>query len=172
MDPSPITQPIIAESYAYWQRKRGDRPMPARADLDPSEMKRILPHVMLVDVLGPGRYRYRLVGTSCVVAHGIDATGLTLDAALKDYEYRDHVVGLYDQCVSERWPVYPESLFFYESGSEVERDVKVLFMPLSTDGTVVDMVFVVQVIAFMDEAMHNRHFMSVRPHKEIARVVL
>ncbi|MDE2165518.1 MAG: hypothetical protein KGJ66_04175 [Alphaproteobacteria bacterium] len=45
-------------------------------------------------------------------------------------------------------------------------------MPLSTDGTVVDMVFVVQVIAFMDEAMRNRHFTSVRPHKEIARVVL
>lgn len=172
MDPSPITHPIIAEGYAYWLRMRGDRPLPARADLHPGDIKQVLPHVILVDVLGPHRYRYRLIGTGCVVAHGVDATGRTLDEALKDYKYRDHVIGLYDQCVDERRPIYSESLFFYDTGSEIERHVKVLFMPLAGDGTRIDMVFVVQIIEFMDEAVRNRHFTSVRPHKEIARVAL
>ncbi len=172
MDPSPITHPIIAEGYAYWLRKRGDRPLPARADLEPSEIKRVLPHMMLVDVLGPGRYRYRLIGTACALAHGIDATGLALDEVLKDYKYRDHVIGLYDQCVNEQRPVYSESLFFYELGTEIERHVRVLFMPLSAKGTIVDMVFVVQVIDFMDEAVRNQHFTSIRPHKELSRVTL
>jgi hypothetical protein len=172
MTSSPVTHPIITEGYAYWLRKRGDRPLPARTDLDPSDIKRVLPHVMLVDVVGPRHYRYRLVGTACVCAHGVDVTGLTLDAALKDDKYRDHVVGLYDQCVDERRPLYSESLFFFEPGSEAERHVKVMFMPLSADGAAVNMVFTVQVIEFMNDAVRNQHLTSVRPHAEIARVVL
>ncbi|MGH7223934.1 MAG: PAS domain-containing protein [Gemmataceae bacterium] len=123
--------PIIAEGYAYWRRKRGDRPLPACSDIDLSEIKRILPHVMLFDV-----------------------------------------VGLYDQCADARRLIYSERLFFYELGSEVERHVKVLFMLLSTSGALVDTIFVIQVIEFMNKTLRNQHFTLIRPHKAIVRVVL
>ena len=170
-EPSPITDEMIQAGYDYWLCKRGVRDMPSRVDLDPAEIKRILPSVMLVDVLGPHQYRYRLIGTSCVVAHGINAAGKTLDEALKDYEYRAHVVGLYDQCVAERRPLYSESLFF-RSNAAVDRHLKVLFMPLSADAVTVGMVFVVQIIEFIDETIRDRHFISTNRHKEFTRALL
>jgi hypothetical protein len=55
-EPSPITDEMIQAGYDYWLCKRGVRDMPSRVDLDPAEIKRILPSVMLVDVLGPHQY--------------------------------------------------------------------------------------------------------------------
>ena len=166
-EPSPLSNELIREGYDYWLRKRGARAMPSRADIDPNEIKRVLPHVLLVDVLGPHQYRYRLIGTECVIAHGINAAGLTLDEALKDYQYKAHVIGLYDQCVKDRRPLYSESLF-YQSGA-LDHHLKVLFMPLSNDGTTVNMVFAIQIIQFIDEKTQNNHFTSMKPHKEIIR---
>src|SRR3546814_6501618 len=51
-------------SYEYWKQKRGDRPMPAESDLDPAEIRKILPHVILLDVRQePLDFHYRLIGT-------------------------------------------------------------------------------------------------------------
>src|SRR3546814_20855650 len=51
-------------SYEYWKQKRGDRPMPAESDLDPAEIRKILPHVILLAVRQePLDFHYRLIGT-------------------------------------------------------------------------------------------------------------
>jgi hypothetical protein len=51
-------------AYDYWQSKRAGRAMPARADVDPAEMKSFLPHLVLFDVEhDPLDFRYRLIGT-------------------------------------------------------------------------------------------------------------
>lgn len=55
---------LIEAGLAYWNSRRGDRAMPTRADLDPADIKRLLPHVVLVDVLhDPLNFRFRLLGT-------------------------------------------------------------------------------------------------------------
>lgn len=47
----------------YWERLRGRRAMPSRAELDPAELPRPLSSVMLVDVLRePIDFRFRLIG--------------------------------------------------------------------------------------------------------------
>lgn len=62
--------PVLLQGYDYWDSKRGGRAMPARADLDPIEMKAFLPHIVLTDVLHnsapdlPLDFRYRLMGTA------------------------------------------------------------------------------------------------------------
>src|SRR5437764_15141316 len=94
----PIGDERLQQLYAYWRDKAGERSLPARADLDPIEIPLLLPHVMLVDVLPSGRYRYRLIGTENARAHGINATGRHLDEVLPGPEYRAHVIGLYDEC--------------------------------------------------------------------------
>src|SRR5579864_7045143 len=72
---SPITDPRLQQAFDYWQSKRAGRLMPRRADLDPVDIPKLLPHIMLTDVVGPGRYRYRLIGTEIEQAQGMHATG-------------------------------------------------------------------------------------------------
>ncbi|HEX9464812.1 MAG TPA: PAS domain-containing protein [Alphaproteobacteria bacterium] len=169
---SPISDARLKEGYAYWQRKAGDRRMPRRADIDPTEIPKLLPHVMLVDVLEGGRYRYRLIGTENERAHGINATGRCLDEVLKGPEYKRHVLGLYDKVVGERRAVYSECLFLSPEMGAAERHTKVLFMPLSEDGESVNLVFVMQVFLYLDQATRDRHFIDARPYQEIASAVL
>ncbi len=60
-----IADPILVELYRYWDARRGDRLFPSRTAIDPSEIKRCLSRLMLVDVFRePLRFRYRLVGTA------------------------------------------------------------------------------------------------------------
>ena len=81
-------EPMIASIHAYWQSKRGGRPMPARRDIDMVEIDRsILPYLILHDVVRMSddarpRYRYRLVGTGIVNAIGADVTNRYLDDVL------------------------------------------------------------------------------------------
>ena len=58
--------------------------MPARGDLDPVDLKAVLPMLMLIDVgADERRYVYRLVGTREVEMRGSDPTG----KAIKDAYY-------------------------------------------------------------------------------------
>ncbi|HEV2550083.1 MAG TPA: PAS domain-containing protein [Stellaceae bacterium] len=63
----------------YWEMKRGARCMPARRDIDPTDLPRVLPYLQLIEVVAPDRFRYRLVGTAIVQTFGHDYTGRFLD---------------------------------------------------------------------------------------------
>ena len=39
--------PYLRDLYDYWNRVRGDRPMPKRADIDPTAIPKLLPHIMI-----------------------------------------------------------------------------------------------------------------------------
>src|SRR5690349_1275296 len=167
-----ITDPRLREAYGYWLQKSASTRLPSRRDLDPADIPKLLPHVMLVDVHDDGRYRYRLTGTECVREHGMDASGKYLDEVLPGPEYKAHVLRLYGQCVHERRAVYSESLFLSSVGLKPQRHIKVLFMPLSDDGKSVNMVFVVQLFFYVDAAVRERHFLDAPPHKEIVHAAL
>jgi hypothetical protein len=64
--------PILGEALAYWRNKRGSRSMPARRDVDPVEIWKLLPYVQLIEIMPDGRSRYRLVGTLLAKAYGRD----------------------------------------------------------------------------------------------------
>jgi hypothetical protein len=162
----------MEQAYRYWRSKAADRAMPSRSDIDPTDIPRLLPDVMLVERHDDGRYRYRLIGTENTRAHGLNATGRFLDEVLPGPDYGPHVLALYDECVRERRPLYSECLFFPPGRQAPERHTKVLFLPLSADGDWVNMVFVVQVFLYIDRATRDRHFVDARPYKEIAHVLL
>ena len=169
---TPITDQRLQDALDYWRRKSGGKPLPRRADIDPLDIPKLLPYVMLVEVLPSGRYRYRLVGTENTSAQGVHATGRYLDEVLPGPEYKTHVLGLYNECVRSRRPLYSECLFISTQGRIPERHIKVLFLPLSADGLSVSQVLVVQVYFYMDPAARERHFIDVRPFKEVAHVLL
>jgi hypothetical protein len=169
---SPITDARLQNALDYWRRQSAGRPLPRRADIDPIDIPKLLPDLMLVEVLPSGRYRYRLIGTENTAAHGLNATGRYLDEVLPGPEYKTHVLGLYDECVRSRRALYSECLFVSPQDRVTERHTKVLFLPLSEDGECVNQVLVVQVFFYLDAAARQRHFLEVRPFKEIAHTLL
>lgn len=143
--------------------------MPARGDVDPIEIPKLLPYVMLVDVLPARRYRYRLIGTDNTEAQGVHATGSYLDEVLPGPGYKQHVLALYDECVHSRRPLYSECLFFSLEDSPA-RQIKVIFLPLSEDGAQVSQVLVIQVYFYTDQSTRERHFIDTLPFKEIVHI--
>jgi hypothetical protein len=65
--------------YQYWRgRHVGGRP-PSRADIDPPlDIPKLLPNVMLVDLVG-GHFRMRLAGSELIRRRGSDNTGQIID---------------------------------------------------------------------------------------------
>lgn len=69
--------------FAYWRGKRNGRPMPARSDIDPTEIPWALPQIFLVDYTPGSGFRYRLAGTelSSIYGHS-NLKGMTLEDIL------------------------------------------------------------------------------------------
>ena len=138
-----IAHPSLRTLYDLWLRSRGERIAMRRADLDPTEIPRLLPNLILSDVGEGGRQiRYRLVGTEIVAAHGFDYTGKTVEQ-LTSGPTLAYTYELYGLVVSQAVPVYSEGYFRW-AGRE-HRWTKRLHLPLTRTGTAVDMVLAGQV---------------------------
>ncbi len=137
-----ISHPTLVALYRYWEGKRGGRAMPARRDLDPSEIVKLLPHIYMVDVEhNPLRFRYRLIGTAICYLLGRDYTGRAVDAATYgEGEALDRLLQLFTAVVEARGPVAYKGNIWFVSGREW-RQVEALLMPLSHDGASVDIIF-------------------------------
>ena len=137
----------LRDLYGYWDQRRGTRPMPARSDLDPIDIKAVLPLLMLVDVVpDERRYVYRLVGTREVEMRGSDPTG----KAVKDAYYAESAeesAWYLDHVVRTRQPVLYRGTYQPLSTRTQREDV--LFLPLSKDGETVNMVMILGHIDWM-----------------------
>ena len=62
---------------AYWEKRRGERVMPAPAEIDPLDLaSNVLSFLTVIDIESdPLDFRYRFVGTRVVEAAGVDRTG-------------------------------------------------------------------------------------------------
>lgn len=50
--------------FTYWNAKRGNRPAPARSDIEPSDIRTLLPHVFICEIAAGGQLAFRLAGTA------------------------------------------------------------------------------------------------------------
>jgi hypothetical protein len=78
------------ELFAYWASLRRGGALPARRDLQPGAIKRLLPTLSLIDVLRePLDFRMRLAGTGLYDVYGREITGKRLgevyNTAAADY---------------------------------------------------------------------------------------
>lgn len=124
--------PLTAALLDYWLSKRRDGVMPARADLDPLDIPKLLPHIMIMEVeAGTGRMRFRLVGTRVVTMFGADNTGKYLDEV--DFgEQRPAIMESYETALSGAAPHHRRMEFINKDG--VRFDMERLILPLSPDG--------------------------------------
>lgn len=134
--------------YAYWSAKRGQRAMPSRADIDPGDFRTLLPHILLVDVVGGGtEFRYRLVGTEIEHNIGRTVTGRLFGEVLSG-DYLAYIQALHRRVIAEAAPIYAENNINERHGAftaitDFKRTYR-LMLPLSRDGTAVDMLLGVQ----------------------------
>jgi hypothetical protein len=132
----------LRQAYAYWRAQKGAKKFPSRHDISPEGMKPFLSKVMLIDVChSPLDFIYRVFGTSIVTAHGKDFTGKSV---------RDLDPPAFAELI---WRQYSEVLSI---GDAVPHRVRLfagnqnlnyyrVTMPLSTDGTTIDMLLAVSV---------------------------
>lgn len=126
--------------HDYWLQKRGTRRMPARRDIDPTEIPRLLPGICLVDVVADERrYVYRLVGTADVEVRGCDPTGKSIIEGFFGPSV-ENVLASYDRVVTTRAPFLDPTHFWASTGRYVTEET--LFLPLSDDGESVNKVLV------------------------------
>ena len=139
------SQERLRTVFAYWDGKRRGRPMPARADIDPAELRPYLPQLILLDVESePLRFRYRLVGTEVTrIRRGLpatDPTGKYVDE-VTHHHGTDAVLTHYRRVAQEGRPSLDTGSYAPSPDRHWLRFTR-LVLPLSADGTTVNMLLV------------------------------
>ncbi|WP_119459527.1 PAS domain-containing protein [Rhodospirillaceae bacterium SYSU D60014] len=132
--------------YEYWCSIKGARHMPARADIDPAEIKFILPNLLLTEMEAePFRIRYRIVGTEVVRVTRVEFTNRYLDelaSSVGDDLDLDYWMRQYRSCCEKREPIFGIGNLRYD-GHWVQS-FEWAILPLSTNGIDVDMAIAVE----------------------------
>ena len=112
--------------------------MPSRADIDPVHIPALLPHIILVDVIGaPPVFRYRLIGTAITKIANRDATGRILDESLYGAN-TERVLRTYRETVADKSPKAVREIVQFVDKDWIKTEV--ILMPLSSDGETIDMI--------------------------------
>jgi hypothetical protein len=132
LSPESITDPKIRQVYAYWQKARRGRVMPARADMDPLDLRFCVGWICLIDVIdGPvRRFRFRLDGTQLAYLTGYDLTNRYVDE-MNDPAYAAFLSTLYNRAVDTT-----AAIFIRDSEDWVRRGylMQSATLPLADDG--------------------------------------
>jgi hypothetical protein len=126
------------ELFSYWAGLRHRGYLPRRSDLDPGQIKRLLPTVSLTQVVGaPRDYRLRLAGTGLYGVYGGEITGKKLtdvyNSAAADYWRRE-----LDLVVEERKPRVGHHSMAWRGAAHMT--LLWLRLPLAANGRDVDVI--------------------------------
>ena len=135
-----LDDPLHRQIYAYWQHKRGSRRLPSRADIDPTEIPRLLPNLLISEFVPgdpTGRWRYRLAGTAVAAAFGRNPTGRYIDELTKG-DYRAFIEQIHGTVREEQRALFCASE--YVGARDLHMSAKRLLLPLTTDGQQVDQI--------------------------------
>lgn len=96
--------PEQRQLYDYWLAQAGDQVMPARSDIRPESIPRMLPCISLIDVAPElGRSRIRLAGTKLREIYDREVTGMHLD----EFDWGDkkaYWLATYQYVIAEQKP--------------------------------------------------------------------
>ncbi|MGO1120337.1 PAS domain-containing protein [Rhodovibrionaceae bacterium A322] len=122
---------------AYWLKKRAERRMPSRADIDPADIRFLLPYVFLVDVKDDHPHlRWRLMGTHINEYLGYDATGRWFDE-LYENQTHEKFMRSFLECLSEKKPERFHGKIRFPSQDYLGYEA--VYLPLSSNSTRVEM---------------------------------
>jgi hypothetical protein len=140
IDSNQVTSQRVERFQHYWRSKCANGPPPPRAVIDPFEIPRLLPYLVIAEIEpDPLRVRYRLVGTRVAEANGADYTNRYLDEC--DFAVEPLLLECYRRLIATRAPIFA----YYEwNKSDWGRPrgavgaSETSFFPLSIDGAAID----------------------------------
>jgi hypothetical protein len=139
---SQLESPRVHRFHHYWNARRSaEHAVPLRAAVDPTDLRELLPNIVVIEVEQARlRFRYRLVGTRVVEFNKLDFTGLYLGSVGWDEEQQivdacAHVVASREPlCGSYTWTLRNGAIGKCEFGN----------FPFSHDGETVAQIFVIE----------------------------
>lgn len=141
---------VLGPAYDYWRSKCGARALPRRRDIDPTEIRRLLPNIQITEwVDGGKRIRYCLVGTAIVEAYGAELTGKYFDEVFSGERLR-FIEANYRTMCNEKKPVLVSNRYY--SARNVELFCNRMIMPLSDNGVDINKCFSAMSFRFPREA--------------------
>ncbi|MBI2256300.1 MAG: PAS domain-containing protein [Proteobacteria bacterium] len=104
-----IPPSLVRDLHAYWLKKRGGRAIPAWADVQPAEITRLLPNLIVAGIgHEPLQVRYRLAGTEIVEFRG-EITGHRLgEVPWSSSAGQAVVMDGFKRAIVERIPLFSE----------------------------------------------------------------
>jgi hypothetical protein len=139
LDPSQLDSPRIHRFHDYWQARRaGERIIPLRQDLDPTDLRELLPNIVIIDVeREPVRFRYRLVCTRVAGFNKLDFTGLYLGAV--GWQEEQQLVDACTDGVTGNGPLFGSYAWTLRNGNIGKCEFGLF--PFSHDGNIVTQIF-------------------------------
>ena len=126
---SSVDNPRLLALIRYWNAKRGSRSMPSRQQIDPIEIPRLLPIVLVAERVAVGA-RIRLLGTEATEAYGRETRGkLVTEVALG--EFTPLWLNAFMRVTETGAPIAAGGQY---RTPDHRRSVEMVLMPLSDDG--------------------------------------
>jgi hypothetical protein len=147
--PGEVISPRILALHEYWKSKCNDVVPPPRSAIEPTEIRPLLPYLLLADLgADPFRIVYRLVGTAVVRWHSEDFTGRDHGAvtSLADSGIEES----YRQVATSKAPVFGRTALYAGDQSWIGFDYAVF--PLSDNGKTVNKCLAIECVASAEEA--------------------
>jgi hypothetical protein len=105
------TSEKVQRLHDYWQMVRGARGMPARRDIDATQIWSLLPNIHVSEWHeNPERVRYRVAGTEIVASIGREISGRWLTDFHTDPNDVAETMTLYRQVAARRAPIIGRTL--------------------------------------------------------------
>jgi len=114
----------------YWLSRRAGLVMPRRRDIDPSEIRGLLPAICVLEVVSPEATVYRLAGTAHRETMGFEPTGRNV-VDLVETEHRP--VGAWRFWISATQPCGQSAVVKIRFGSGLEDEIEFLLLPVRVD---------------------------------------
>ena len=135
--PPDLDDPKFQRMFEYWLSKFRDGRLPARADIDPVEIRDLLGHINIIQVIRESdrtRFRYSLWGTKVTELYGRDFTGKYLDDIIIPTKVSE-IQRVFEEVVETGQPVFQQiSYLHHQTVVSFER----LVLPFSQSGSEVD----------------------------------
>jgi hypothetical protein len=136
VEPEQIRSPSIRQLQSYWESKRIGGALPAKTDIDPSEIKPLLPYITIAEIHhAPLRVHFRLVGTEIVQASTFDFTDAWVPNGNWGEEIEAAILSVYRELVARRAPLFGIDDLIWVNGRRQRYEWGQF--PLSSDGTTV-----------------------------------
>jgi|TARA_R110002096_G_scaffold435828_1_gene663732 PAS domain len=117
--------------FYYYNKIKADRQIPSRSDINPADIVKILPHLILIEK-SRGKFTVRLMGTKCASVLG-ERTGKSLNSIDGSTEEIDRLTWSSDN----KRPYFHKSLLDKISKKHVKSSA--IVMPLSENNNDVNM---------------------------------